>query len=178
MSTDHILQALEVCEPAKLVRFLPVFHGSERERRRLSMIPDIYNWLSQPVTGDRLAQLKAATKIHFGQFVKGEEIDDYYFMKRASDKRGGYDNFSGEVWSIRPDFMPRYRFFGAFFRTDWFVVFTKKPRDALKTDQQWHAQLDAVCRDWDSIFPYTYRHSGESLSDYVAFNAEHYDERW
>lgn len=178
MSTDYILEALEVCKPAKLVRYLPVFHGSERERRSLSMVPDIHDWLTRSASGDGLVRLKAAIKIHFAQFVKGEEIDDCYFMKRVSDRRGGYDDFSAGIWSVRPDFIPRYRFFGAFFRADWFVIFTRKPRDALRDDSQWHAQIDAVCRDWDTLFHYRIRHGGEALSDYVTFNAEHCDDRW
>jgi hypothetical protein len=163
MSTDYILEALELCEPPKLVRFLPMLHGSERERRSLSLAPDIYIWLMQPANADGLIKLKAATKIHFGQFVKGEDIDDCNDIKRVSDKRGGYDDFSSEIWSIRPDFAPRYRFFGTFFRDDWFVILSKKPRDSLQHDEQWHAQIDAVCRDWDALFPYRRRHTGQSV---------------
>jgi hypothetical protein len=132
----------------------------------------------RPVQADSLIRLKAAVKVHFGQFVIGEEIDDLDYMKRVSDRRDGDDNFSAEIWSARPDFIPRHRFFGAFFREDWLVILTKKPRDSFKRDEHWHAQIDAVCAEWDDMFAYRRRHRGEVLSDYVTFNAEHRDVRW
>src|SRR5271154_2090580 len=92
------------------------------------------------------------------------------YMKRVSDRRKGGEDFSADVWSVRPDFNPRHRFFGVFFREDWFVVLAKKPRDSLKRDEHWHAQIDLVCREWDNLFPFRPRHGGEMLSDYVTFN--------
>jgi hypothetical protein len=178
MSTNHILEALEACHPPRLVRFRPEFRGSEREQRMLSLSLPIHDWLMRPVQGDADVRLKAAVKVHFGQFVKGEEIDDLDYMKRVSDYRRGGDDFSAEVWSVRPDFNPKHRFFGAFFREDWFVILTKKSRDSLKRDEHWHSQLDAVCRDWDNLFPFRARHRGDALSNYVSFNAEHRDARW
>jgi hypothetical protein len=178
MSTDHILEALEVCVPPKLVRFMPVFHGSERERRRLSLTPDIHDWLIRPVSSEFVTQLKAATKVHFGQFVKGEEIDDCEFMKRTSNMSRGHNDFTRGIWHIRPDFIPRYRFFGAFFRADWFVVFTKKERNAINTNQRWLKEIDVACRSWDALLPHNKPHSGNELSEYVTFNAEHCDDRW
>lgn len=178
MSTDYILEALEACNPPRLVRFRPTFHGSERELRMLSLSPLVYDWLMRPAVGDAHIRLKAAVKAHFAQFVKGEEIDDLDYMKRVSDRRRGYDDFSAEVWSIRPDFNPRHRFFGAFFREDWFVVLTKKPRESLRRDEHWHTQIDTVCRDWDALFRFRTRHSGDGLFDYVTVNAEHCDDRW
>lgn len=179
MSTDYILQGLEVCDPPRLVRFLPEFHGSERERRMLSLSKPIHDWLMRPVEADSSVRLKAAVKIHFGQYVKGEDIEDLDYMKRVCDRRRREgDNFSAEVWSVRPDFHPKHRFFGAFFREDWLVILTKKPRDSLKRDEHWHAQIDAVCHQWDALFPYRSRHHGDLLIDYVTSNAEHRDDRW
>jgi len=169
---------LEAGEPPRLARFLPIFHGSERERRRLSLSTDINNWLTSTVSSDFLTKLKAAVAVHLGQFIKGEEIDDDIFMKRVSDRRRGHHEFAHEVWAMRPEFNPKYRFFGAFFRADWFVVLRKDTRDNLKNDRQWHAQIDATCQSWGLLFPYTPRHSGNDFAEYVTFNAEHYDERW
>lgn len=160
------------------MRFVPVFHGLEQERRSLSMLPDIHNWLMSQGGGDGLSRLRAATKTHLAQFVKGEGIDDCNFMKIVSDKRYGFDDFSSNIWSIRPDFVPRIRLFGAFFREDWLVILTKKQRNELKTDHHWHAQIDVVCRRWSSLFPYTNRHSGVSVLDYMTANVEHCDDRW
>jgi hypothetical protein len=173
-----MLEVLEASDPPRLVRFQPEFRGSERERRMVSLSPDIHEWLMRSVQTDVHIRLKAAVKIHFGQFVKGEEIDDLDYMKRVSDRRRGGEDFSSEIWSVRPDFNPRHRFFGAFFREDWLVLLTKKPRDALKRDEHWHAQIDAVCRIWDDLFPYRPRHIGDAITDYVTFNAEHRDDRW
>jgi hypothetical protein len=88
----------------------------------LSLGSSIYDWLMRPVQADADIRLKAAVKIHLGQFVKGEEIEDLDYMKRVSDRRKGGEDFSADVWSVRPDFNPRHRFFGVFFREDWFVV--------------------------------------------------------
>jgi hypothetical protein len=178
MSTDYILEALEACDPPRLVRFQPEFRGGERARRMLSLGVTLHDWLMRPVQGDVLVRLKAAVKIHFGDFVKGEQIDDLDYIKRVSDRREGYNDFSAEVWSVRPDFIPKYRFFGAFFRHDWLVMLTKRPRDMLKRDHDWHVQIDAVCHEWDELFRYRTRHSGYRLSEYVTFNAEYRDDRW
>jgi hypothetical protein len=172
------LEALEQSDPPKLVRFLPEFHGSERERRNVSLAVDIHEWLMRPVTSEFLTRLKAAVKVHLAQFVKGDEIDDCEFMKRVARKRSGRNDFSEQVWSVRPDFIPRYRFFGTFFRADCLVIFTKMPRDDLNTDDKWHAQIDAVRRSWTALFPGHSSHSGDHFPDYVTFNAEHCDERW
>lgn len=144
----------------------------------MSLTPDIHDWLTRPVSSDWLTQQKAAAKTHFSQFVIGDEIDDCFYMKRVCDKRKRKGKFSGEVWSIRPDFVPRHRFFGAFFCPDWFVIFTKELRDKLRTDDQWHKQIDAVCLNWDALLPHNPRHSGNQLSDYITFKTEHCDERW
>src|SRR5882724_872241 len=101
MSTDHIILALEGLQPPRLVRFLPLLRGSERERRMLSVAPEVYQWLSAPAEGDETIQLKAKVKVRFGEFVKGEHIDDCDYLKRVSDRRHGGDDFSAEVWSLR-----------------------------------------------------------------------------
>jgi hypothetical protein len=178
MSTDHIIEALENCVPPRLVRFRPVFCGSERERRMLSLDMSIHDWLMRGVQAEKQIQLKAAVKVHFGQFVKGDEVDDLYYMKRVADRRYGHEDFSADVWSVRPDFKPYHRFFGAFFREDWLVILSKKPRDTLIHDALWHAQIDTVCHLWDELLPFRRRHRGDQLSQYVTSSAEHYDERW
>jgi hypothetical protein len=143
----------------------------------LSLSPSIHDWLTRSARGDAHVRLKAATTVHFDQFVKGEEIDDLYYVKRVGRRRDDHD-FSDEVWSMRPDFNPRQRFLGAFFREDWFVILTRKPRNYFKRDEHWQAQIGVVRSTWDGLFRYQPRHSGDALSDYVTFNAEHYDERW
>ena len=107
-----------------------------------------------------------------------EEIDDCEFMKRTSNMSRGHNDFTRGIWHIRPDFIPRYRFFGAFFRADWFVVFTKKERNAINTNQRWLKEIDVACRSWDALLPHNKPHSGNELSEYVTFNAEHCDDRW
>jgi hypothetical protein len=143
----------------------------------LSLSASIHDWLIQPETRDANIRLKAAVRAHFDQFVKGEEIDDLYYMKRVSRRRDHHE-FWDEVWSMRPDFNPRQRFLGAFFREDWFVVMTRKPREFFKYDGHWQSQIDLVRSVWDDLFPYRPRHRGNAFSDYVTSNAEHCDDRW
>jgi len=177
MSTDYIVESLEAGSSPRLVRFLPTFHGAESERRRLSLSTTVHKWLMEPTTNEARIKLTAAARIHFGQFVKGEDIDDLNYMKRVSRRRD-YDEFDDEVWSIRPDFRPVYRFLGAFYRADWFVILVHKPRDYFQRDQHWQAQIDAVRSNWDALFPYQTRHRGTEFANYVTFNAEHCDDRW
>jgi hypothetical protein len=178
-STDYIIQTLEAGSEPKLFRFRPDYVGTERERRMLSIAPSIHDWLYRSVRGDASIQLKAAVKEHFGRFVKGELIDDCDYMKRVCDYRQGLDDFSADIWSVRPSFRPKHRFFGAFFREDWFVIFTKRKRDYLDDhEDRWHAEIDAVRTAWDRLFFPRPRHSGHALTDYLTFNAEHCDDRW
>lgn len=111
MSTLTTLLAYEVEVPSKLRRFLPRFVGQEKERRMLTLVPDLYEWVTRPVVSKALNQVKAQARVHFGQFVKGEQVDDCYFMKRVEDRRKDPPDFTHEVWAISPRFdPPQYRF--------------------------------------------------------------------
>jgi hypothetical protein len=171
--------ALEAGAAPAFVRFLPNFVGTQRERRMLSLHHSVHEWLFHPVNDDGLIQLKAAVKVHFSDFVIGAEIDDLDYMKRVSNRSLGYDDFSDEIWSIRPWFKPKQRFFGTFFREDWFVVFTKRTRDYLDDDDdRWDAEVETVVEAWDNLFYPRPRHSGDTFGGYVTANSEHCDDRW
>jgi hypothetical protein len=144
------------------------------------MIPEIHRWIMSAVKGEALTKIKAQARAHFGEFVKGEQIDDCHFMKRVEDRRRNPPDFSHGVWAISPRFdPPQYRYFGVFVTQDWFFVCTKQTRDALAAhDNRWHAEIDKTRRIWSRLFPDAGPHSGSSLSDYVSSNAEHCDDRW
>jgi hypothetical protein len=180
MSTVTTLLAYEASNPPKLVRFRPRFRGLESERRMLTMPPELRNWLDKPVKSEALLKVKAQARTHFGEFVKGEPVDDYYFMKRVEDRRKMPPDFGHEVWSIRPRFdPPQHRYFGVFVTQDWFLVCTKQARDWLGGhDNRWHAEIDKTLRIWNHLFPSQLPHSGTQLRNYVSNNAEHCDDRW
>jgi hypothetical protein len=148
MSTVTITLQHERARPPTLARFLPRFVGSENERRKLTLTPELAAWLSKPVTSENLTKVKAEARVHLGQFVKGEKIDDRDFMKRVEDRRARPPSFSHEVWSIRPRFeQPQYRYFGVFITQDWFLVCTKQERKKLaESENRWHAEIDKTLR--------------------------------
>jgi hypothetical protein len=180
MSTLTILLAKEAETPPKLYRFLPRFRGQEGQRRMLTLVPDINTWLSKAVTSQPLIKVKAQTRTHFGQFVKGEPVDDCYFMKRVQDRRRNPPDFNHQVWAISPRFdPPQYRFFGAFVTQDWFLVCTKQARDRLdEHENRWHEEIDKTLRIWKHFFGTELPHGGAQLRDYIRHNARHYDDRW
>jgi hypothetical protein len=180
MSTLTMLPAYETDQPPKLVRFLPRVRGGEKQRRMLTMTPDLHDWIRKPVKGAALSHIKASARVHFGQFVKGEPIDDCRFMKRVEDRRLNPPDFSHEVWSISPRFgEPQYRFFGTFVTRDWFLAISKQDRTRLDEHQnRWHDEIDKVLRTWKSLFGDSLRLSGNNLFDYVTMPAEHCDDRW
>jgi hypothetical protein len=180
MSTVTTLLAYEAAQPPMLVRFVPRLRGKETERRKLTVMPDLYRWMSEPVKGANLSSTKANARVHLGQFVKGEPIDDCRFMKRVEDRRLTPPDFDHEVWSISPRFGdPQYRFFGAFVTKDWFLAVSKQDRNRLEEHQnRWHEEIDKVIRTWNVLFNNGLRHSGKRLLDYVSAPAEHCDGRW
>src|SRR5262249_47435043 len=105
MSTIAILEAHERADPPKLVRFLPTFVGREREIRHVVMVASIHAWLHSGAKTARIRELKAGARVHFGEFVKENPIDDYYYMKQVEDRRVAYaSRFAHGVWSFRPKF--------------------------------------------------------------------------
>ncbi len=72
MSTLTTLLAHEKDQPPKLVRFVPRLIGGERERRMVTMVPELRDWLRAPVKDKTLTDTKARARAHFGEFVKGE----------------------------------------------------------------------------------------------------------
>jgi hypothetical protein len=163
-----------------LVRFSPRLVGGEKQRRILTMVSDLHEWLHKPVKTDALLEIKAAARQHLAQFVKGEPVDDCRFMKRVEDRRLTPVDFSHEVWSISPRFgEPQHRFFGTFVTQDWFLLISKQDRNRLQQHQnRWHDQIDKVLRTWQRLFGNDLRHSGNQLSDYIRVNAQHCDDRW
>ena len=179
MSTMRILSEHEAANPAKLVRFCPAFVGGERERRPISMAPQIHAWLHSTAKTDRIRNVKAAARTHFAEFVKGNPIDDRHYMKLVEDKRvGAATRFSHGVWSFRTRFEPQHRFFGVFACPDWFLVFRKQLRKNLQNDTHWHSELDRTLTAWRAFFPGINVYTGTRLHHYVKSNASHRDERW
>jgi hypothetical protein len=177
MSTITILQSHEGANPPRLVRFLPVFVGKEREIRHISMVTSIHAWLHQPAKTQRIQQLKAAARVHLGEFVKENAVDDCRYMKQVEDRRGG-PKFGHGVWSVRPRFEPQHRFFGVFACPNWFLIFNKQARSRLVNDVRWHAELDKSLAVWNAMFPAWNVYTGTELRHYVTHNASHCDERW
>ena len=140
----------------------------------MSLAPQITRWLSSHGN----VPLKRAVAAHFGQFVKGERVDDRDFMKRVECRLVGRHPFDHEVWSVRPFFQPQHRFFSTFAMPDWLIVLCMQARRNLKTDTQWHSQTDKCCRSWDRLLPGNRRWSGSRLEHYITYNAEHRDGRW
>src|ERR1700689_3030286 len=106
MSTTDIIHSLEGDKKA-LFRFIPHLRGREREARRLSLLQPIDEWLKRARPNPAL---KAATRAYFGPFVTGERIDDLIYMKRVSRRDDQkHDDFSDNVWSMRPFFLPQHR---------------------------------------------------------------------
>jgi hypothetical protein len=180
MSTLTTLLAHEAATPPKLYRFRPPFRGQEGERRMLTLVPDLHGWLLKSVSSQALIKVKAQTRAHFGQFIKGEPVDDCHFMKRIEDRRHNPPDFNHQVWAISPRFdPPQYRFFGAFVTRDWFLVCAKQSRDRLdEHENRWHEEIDKALRTWRHFFGDELPHGGNQLRDYIHHNASHCDDRW
>lgn len=180
MSTVTMLIAHEAATPPLAVRVRPRFVGYEAERRKLSMVPDLHAWITKPAKSEALTKVKAQARAHFGEFVKGQPIDDCEFMKRVEDRRKNPPDFSHEVWAISPRFdPPQYRYFGMFVTQDWFLLCTKQSRDVLEEHaNRWHAEIDKTLRIWSQLFPGELPHSGHQLRQYISSNARHCDGRW
>jgi hypothetical protein len=173
-STADII--IRLASEQQLFRFVPRLRGGEQERRCLLLSPRIYQWIN---ANGRNAELRAAVRAHLGRFVKGEQIDDLNYMKRVSNRAAAtVDDFSDGVWSIRPLFEPKQRFFGAFPLPDHFIIFAMQSRRALNTDPQWNNQIRKVTRTWNAMFPGRRCFSGSAFAHYVTFNADHKDGRW
>jgi len=180
MSTVRIVLAHEGASPPTLHRFCPRFRGREGERRKMTVVPELFNWLHAPVKDTGLNKMKAQSRTHLGEFVLGNHIDDLYFMKRVEDRRRTPPDFSHEVWSVTPRFPPpQHRYFGVFVSQDWFLACTKQSRDVLgEHDNRWHAEIDKTLRIWASLCPGLLPHSGSQLRHYISENARHDDDRW
>jgi hypothetical protein len=172
-STETIIARL--ASERQLFHFSPRLRGGEQERRCLLLSPRIHQWI---YANGRNAELRAAVRAHFGRFVKGEQIDDLNYMKRVSNRVALSDNFSDDVWSIRPLFQPQQRFFGRFPLPDHFIIFAMQSRKALDTYPQWDNQIRKVARTWSAMFPARRCFSGSAFAHYVTFNADHKDGRW
>jgi hypothetical protein len=172
MSTVLILVEHE--KAGRLRRFQPSLRGDEAEVRHLTLVPYIDDWLTAPAG----TVMKAKIKAHFGEFARGELIDDLYFMKRIEDRRRRPPSFSHEVWAMTPRFGAQRRFFGVFAIKDWFVALKPLGRNDLESSPElWHAGIDESLTLWSNLFPGRLPWSGNDLSEYVS-NAEKCDDRW
>jgi hypothetical protein len=178
MSTVLTLLAHEEATPPTLRRFQPRLVGREREYRKITVQPEIHEWLYGAKT-EAQREYRAKVRVHFAQFVKGEMIDDCYFMKRIEDRRRAPWSMSHGIWAISPRFEPQHRFFGCFATLDWFLVLSKQDRDRLsKNEQRWHEQIDKCLRTWERLVPGYPIHVATDLAGFVSSNAEHCDDRW
>jgi hypothetical protein len=173
---EATIVALENATPPKIKRFEPRLRGGESAIRRITIITHIHEWMHN--TTAKHQDLRAAVRAHLGRFVKGEEIDDYRFMKRVSRRGISGDDFSDEVWSVRPNFQPKHRFFGGFILPDWLLITNYRRRDYLNSDQRWHVEIGKAQSVWNAVMPSITMVKGAKLSDYITDNAEHEDDRW
>jgi len=163
----------------RLWRFRPLLRGSEDEVRKLSVADDVHSWLYKDDGQSAIVKTKGSIKAHFGEFVRGESIDDRHFMKRVEDRRHIPPTFSHGVWAISPRFNPQYRFFGLFAITDWFVILNKQSRDVLdESDARWHVEIDKSLQIWSRLFTDRHPWVADNLTEYVSSNAEKCDDRW
>lgn len=162
----------------RLHRFRPLLRGAETEVRMLSVHFDLHDWLYAEPSAVIL-DFKAGIRAHLGEFVKGELIDDLYFMKRVENRRKHSDVFGDGVWSFSPRFRPQYRVFGFFAITDWFVAMTQESRDVLEqSEARWQTQIDTCTGIWDSLFPGRSPWIQDRIEHYVSGNMEKIDDRW
>jgi len=180
MSTVLMIRAHEQAAGGPLHRFKPKFRGDESEVRNLSVLNDIDAWLydDSAAMSDEAMEAKGHARGHFGTFVRGEGVDDLFFMKRVEDRRLPAHLFSHGVWAISPRFDPQYRFFGGFATYNWFVALTKQSRDFLgQSDERWHAEIDSTRKRWAELFPGREVYLADRLDAFMS-NAEKIDERW
>jgi hypothetical protein len=175
MSTVPIIIQHE--RTGRLCRFSPPLRGRERRVRMLSIDPAIHSWVLDSTAQPPTSRVKGAIRAHFGEFVRGELIDDLDFMKRIEDRRTNPPTFSHGVWAISPRVNPQSRFFGLFAVTDWFVGLCRKERSALTTDATWHVQIDQSLKLWSDLFPTQPPWVRDTLPEYLS-NAEKCDDRW
>jgi len=180
MSTVTMLLQHEQAARPRLRRFTPQFRGREREHRKMTVVPGLHRWLTEPVQGDVPNEVRAQARAHFGQFIKCAPVDDLYFMKRVEDRRRKPATFGHEVWSISPRFdPPQYRYFGVFVTQDWFLVCTRQARDYLDDiDRRWHREIDRTLKIWGILFPGEVPFGRPDLAGYISRNARHLDDRW
>jgi hypothetical protein len=163
----------------RLCRFKPLFRGREREVRYLTAErADIYQWLYDETGSDDDLRARGFARGHFGQFVKGMEIDDLYFIKRVEDRRRAPWSMEHGIWALSPRFEPQHRFFGCFATYNWFVALSKESRDVLEEhEDRWHEQIDKCLGRWDDLFPGKLIFLRPTLEEFVS-NAEKLDDRW
>ncbi len=138
---------------------------------------DIHAWLYDDAGDEETLEAKGHARGHFGQFVRGEPVDDCDFMKRVQDRRLLPWSILHGVWAISPRFRPQYRYFGLFVTRDWFVVLNKDSRDLLEQSDGWHAQIDRSLDLWHELFPGQLPFVPDSLHEFMR-NAEKCDDSW
>ena len=176
MSTVPIILVQEL-PGGRLCKFLPPFKGRESEVRKLSIASEMHVWLYEQEPNPAM-RIKDAIRAHFGEFVRGEPVDDLDYMKRVEDRRRHPVSFSHGVWAISPRFKPQFRFFGFFAIAGWFIALNRQRRDALTTDAAWHAEIDKALDLWGQLFPGRDPWLRDNLIGYIPSNGEKRDDRW
>ena len=138
---------------------------------------EVHNWLYDETGNDNVLEARGFARGHFGEFVKGAQIDDLDFMKRVEDRRRTPWSMEHGVWAISPRFHPQYRFFGCFATHNWFVALSKESRDVLERDDSWHSQIEKSLTLWGELFPGQIPFVRDTLPEFVS-NAEKRDDRW
>lgn len=152
-----------------LVEFVPVLRRGQAKRRGLYTTVQVARWLNERPKKERSIDHKQFTLEALARFVRGERIDNRFYMKRLR-----VDN--EELWAIRIDTTPQDRIFGMFIEKDCFVCMNKRPRDELKNkvSRQWKSAEQKALNKWTKLFPGMRPMPGNHFSHYVS-NGEHFD---
>jgi hypothetical protein len=133
--------------------------------------PQISRWLNQKPSLKRREVNPAFVRQTLGRFVKGEFIDNMFYMKRLARP-------PDEVWEIRvTTASPQARVFGAFAGPDCFVCLHPVPRDWLSAEKRkpWPVALNEARDRWKELFGNAPPFTSTRFEDYVTENSAHYD---
>jgi hypothetical protein len=140
------------------------------DRRSLYVSPEMSRWLAQNPSRNRRAVKTPFVRQRLGQFVRGEHVDNLYYMKRLTE-------FPDEIWEIRViTTSPQARIFGAFRMTDVFIGLNWAPRDWLASDRErWQRKFDDAMSQWRSLFGTSHPFTSARFDSYVSERSNHYD---
>lgn len=138
-------------------------------RRGLYTTVPVANWLKEEPKREKSIIKKQFTNEALARFVRGEQINNKYYMKRL-------DTHDKYLWEIRIASAPQERIFGFFVHKDCFICTNKRPRDELKRkgSPQWKSAEQKALNKWVDLFPGVAPLVGNDFSIYVS-NGEHFD---